>query len=122
MNAARPVTGAFLLVAFADGHYDSSEERRFLSTLANHPALACVKTSALEEAYNSLIVEIEADFANAADSIMKSISAAKDDATACAAIKIAARGAVVADDRIAPQEEIMLSRIAEALGLEAGEV
>lgn len=122
MQSALPVTGAFLAVAFADGRYDPLEEKRFLSTIANDPALTGIRTEALQEAYNLLRTEIETDYAGAAAKILAAIAAVKDDKSISAAIKVAARGAVVADRRIAPQEEAMLNRIAEALGLEAGAV
>jgi tellurite resistance protein len=122
MKTATPVTGAFLLVAFADGRYEPSEESRFLSTIANQPALACVNTQALQDAYNLLVGEIDADYAAAADRILAAIASMKDDAQISAAIKVAARGAVVADNRIAPQEEAMLDRIAAALGLKTGDI
>lgn len=122
MQSALPVTGAFLAVAFADGRYDPLEEKRFLSTIANHPALAVIRTEALQEAYNLLRAEIETDYPAACAKILSSIAATKDDAAVSEAVKVAARGAVVADRRVAPQEEAMLDRIAGALGLEAGAV
>lgn len=122
MRTATPVTGAFLLVAFADGRYEPSEEGRFLATIANDPALACVRTEALQEAYNALREDVALDYASATDRILSSIAAVKDDPAVSKAVKVAARGAVVADARIAPQEEMMLNRIAAALGLEAGAI
>ncbi len=122
MQSALPVTGAFLAVAFADGRYDPLEERRFLSTIANDPALAGIRTEALQEAYNLLRAEIETDYADAAAKILAAIAAVKDDKPVAEAVKVAARGAIVADRRVAPQEEAALDRIAAALGLEAGAV
>ena len=122
MQSALPVTGAFLAVAFADGRYDPLEERRFLSTIANDPALSSIRTEALQEAYNLLRAEIETDYTGAAAKILAAIAAVKDDAAISDAVKVAARGAIVADRRLAPQEEAVLDRIAEALGLEAGTV
>ncbi|HXI87996.1 MAG TPA: TerB family tellurite resistance protein [Parvularculaceae bacterium] len=120
MDAAIAVTGAFLLVAFSDGLYAPSEERRFLSTIANDPALKMLSTGALEDAYNLLIAEIEADYDQACARILDCIRAVRGDRVLAAAVTLAARGATVADERIAPQEELALNRIAEALGLEKG--
>ncbi|MEQ8179987.1 MAG: TerB family tellurite resistance protein [Amphiplicatus sp.] len=122
MQSALPVTGAFLAVAFADGRYDPLEERRFLSTIANAPALSGIRTEALQEAYNMLRAEIETDYPSAAAKILAAIAAAKGDMAIVEAVKVAARGAIVADRRLAPQEEVALDRIAAALGLEAGAV
>jgi len=122
MQSALPVTGAFLAVAFADGRYDPLEERRFLSTIANAPALSSIRTEALQEAYNLLRAEIETDYSSATAKILAAIAAAKDDKAVVEAVKVAARGAIVADRRLAPQEEVALDRIATALGLEAGVV
>lgn len=122
MKSAVPVTGAFLAVAFADGRYDASEEGRFLATIANHPALAGIGSAALQKAYNDLREAIERDFAGASARILAAIGAVKDDPAVSEAVKVAARAAVVADRRIAPQEELMLDHIAAALGLEKGAV
>lgn len=122
MRIATPVTGAFLAVAFADGRYDKSEERRFLAAIANHPALGCCDTAALQEAYNTLLSEIEGDYAAATARILASIEAVKDEAKVSEAVKVSARGAIVADHVLSPQEEVMLDRIGAALGLEPGAV
>ena len=122
MRAAEPVTGAFLAVAFADGRYDPSEEQRFLATIANDPTLSCVRSEALQEAYNVLLHAFENDFATAAERVLELICGVKNDSAIAAAVKTAARGAVVADERVAPQEELMLGRIAEALGVEQGSI
>ncbi|MBI1366524.1 MAG: hypothetical protein GC153_11295 [Alphaproteobacteria bacterium] len=116
MEAAIAVTGAFLLVAFSDGLYAPAEECRFLSTLANDPALKMLRTEALQDAYNILMAEIEADYDRAAARILQCIEGVKADDALVKAVTLAARGATVADEKIAPQEELALKRIARALG------
>lgn len=122
MRIATPVTGAFLAVAFADGRYDPLEERRFLAAIANHPALGCCSTAALQEAYNTIVAEIAEDYSTATARILASIEAVRDEAKVSEAVKVSARGAIVADHVLSPQEELMLDRIAAALGLEPGAV
>ena len=120
MRHATPVAGAFLAVAFADGRYDGREETRFLTRVANHPALGCVRTAALAEAYNTLREEIEQDFAATAARILDAIAAVRAEPAVSEAVLVAARSAIVADHVLSAQEEIILSRIAAALGLEEG--
>lgn len=122
MDSAIAVTGAFLLVAYADGRYEPSEESRFLSTIANDPALEPFKTEALELAYNLLNKEFIAGYAETSERVLTRVAALKNDARVADAVKLAARSAVVADRRIAPQEELALSRLAAALGLPEGEL
>lgn len=122
MKIAVPVTGAFLAVAFADGKYEPSEENRFLATIANKPELGVVNAVALQGAYNDLVEDFRKNFTATKARVLEAISAVKDDARVVDAIKSAARGAIVADMKIAPQEECMLNEIAKALGLEAGAV
>lgn len=122
MKIAIPVTGAFLAVAYADGKYEPSEENRFLATIANKPELAVVSTVALQSAYNDLVEDFRKDFSSTKMRVLEAIVAVKDDRRVADAIKTAARGAIVADLKIAPQEECMLNEIAKALGLEPGSV
>lgn len=122
MRAATPVTGAFLAVAFADARYHATEENRFLGTIANHKALAFISTFALQDAYNTISAEIRKDYSAAATRILQSIGAIRNDERIAEAVKVAARGAIVADHVVTAQEELMLGRIAEALGLEHGDV
>lgn len=122
MKTAIPVTGAFLAVAFADGRYDPSEENRFLATIANKPELAVVSAVALQSAYNDLVEDFRKNFTATKTRVLDGIAAIKDDKRIADAVKTAARGAIVADLKIAPQEEFVLNEIAKALGLEAGSV
>lgn len=122
MKIAVPVTGAFLAVAFADGKYEPSEENRFLAAIVNKPELAIVGGVALQSAYNDLVEDFRKNFPATKARVLEAIEAVKDDQLAADAIKAAARGAIVADLKIAPQEEFMLNEIAKALGIEAGSV
>jgi tellurite resistance protein len=122
MKVATPVTGAFLAVAFADGRYHATEENRFLGALANHKALAEISTVSLQTAYNTLTAEFRRDYPEAIAHVMESIKAVRFDAKAREAVKVAARAAVVADHVVTAEEELVLNRIAQALGLKVGDV
>lgn len=110
------------MVAFADARYDHAEEVRLLSTLINDPALRHVDPAALETCYNSLTGKFRTDFAKAAAVVLGAVTASRGQLVTVKAIKKAARLAVVADQKIRPQEEVALNAIAGALGLADGDV
>jgi len=119
---ATAICGAYLMVAFADARYEDAEEARLLSTFINDPALAHIDSDALASCYNDLVKAFRGDYAAIANRVIAAISAAKHDEARVSAVKKAARLAVVADNRILPQEEAALGRIGNALGLEAGQL
>ncbi len=122
MNGEKAACGAFLLVAFADAHFDTLEESRFLGGVVNDPAFAAMSASRLADCYNKLHAALESDFDAAEAEILAAIRAARDGGVGLDAIKTAARQAVVADREIKPQEEVVLERIAAALGVTAAEL
>ncbi len=119
---ASAVCGAFIMVAYADANFDHVEEARFLSTVLNDPALSFLDSATAGACYNRLAEDFKSDYASAAGRVLAAISACRDDAEAAAAIKLSARRAIVADQRLMPQEEASLDQIAKALGLEEGAV
>jgi tellurite resistance protein len=122
MNAEFAACGAYLLVAFADARFDQIEEARFLGGVVNDRAFSTLSSSALADAYNQLKASLERDYDSAEAEILAAIRTARGDVRAAAAVKIAARQAVIADREIKPQEEVVLARIAEALGVSAKEL
>ncbi|MEZ5895122.1 MAG: TerB family tellurite resistance protein [Parvularculaceae bacterium] len=122
MNGERAACGAFLLVAFADAHFDKREEARFLGGVVNDPAFAAMSAPRLADCYNELRTALERDYDGAQADILAAIRAVRTHGASVAAIKTAARQAVVADRAIKPQEEIVLGRIAAALGIAAAEL
>ena len=121
-KAAEAVCGAYMLVAFADAQYAQSEEDRFLATAANEPELAMIDSASLQAAYNVLIAAFRDGYAGAAAKVLAAIADVKDDAALAEAVKLAARRAIVADEKLMPQEEAALDHVALALGLEKGDV
>lgn len=111
--------GAFLIVALADARVDMIEEARFLGGVVNDPVFRRFEPDALAGEYNRLIAALRGDWGAAEAEILGAISSVKSNKAAVAAIKVAARQAVVADQVIKPQEDLVLARIAGALGLGA---
>ena len=122
MNGEKAACGAFLLVAFADAHFDKREEARFLGGVVNDAAFAAMSAPRLADHYNKLRAVLERDYDAAEADILAAIRAVRTQGAAVAAIKTAARQAVVADHEIKPQEEVVLGRIAAALGIAAAEL
>lgn len=116
------ICGAYLMVTFADGHHDVVEEDRFLAPLANDPALQKISAGDLTKAYNTLTLKYAENYAEAATSTISTIKAARETIDAADAIKKAAQCAIVADRRLERQEELVMNQIADALGLEHGDI
>jgi len=112
--------GAYLIVALADARVEAIEEARFLGGVVNDPAFRRFDTADLASEYNRLMSALKADWNAAQAEILDAVSSVRADKGAVEAVKVAARQAVIADQVIKPQEEIVLARIARALGVDAG--
>ncbi len=111
--------GAFLIVALADARVEAIEEARFLGGVVNDRAFRQFGAAALAGEYNRLLAALRADWNAAETEILNAVTSVKSNYRAVAAIKVAARQAVIADQAIKPQEDLVLARIARALGLKA---
>lgn len=118
----RAACGAFLMVAFADGKFDRSEEARLLAGLANSTPFDKFPSPVFEGEYNGLNAAIQSDYRAAADTVLDDIAWAREVGGMDDIIMMAARAAIVADERVEAQEEAAIRQIAEALGREAGEI
>jgi tellurite resistance protein len=110
--------GAYLLAAYADARVEKIEEARFLGGVVNDSAFQPFSPEALASEYSRLLAALAADYDAAEAEILSAIAAAKRDPRFVAAIKVAARQAVIADQKLKPQEELILGRIARALGVD----
>lgn len=110
------------MVAFADAQFVQSEEGRFLSTIANDPALSSISARDLEASYNDLVAAFSENYSDTAKTVIEAIANIKDDPAICEAVKMSARRAIVADEVIMAQEETVLDQISLALGLEKGSI
>lgn len=109
--------GAYLVVALADARVATIEEARFLGGVVNDPAFRRFAPNALADEYTRLLNGLQADFDATQAEILNAISAIRSDPSAVEAVKVAARQAIIADQILKPQEDLMLARIAAALGI-----
>lgn len=117
---ATAACGAFLLVAYADGRFVTIEEARFLGGVVDHPAFRTIEASALVGEYNRLNRTLASDYDAGETEILAAIAAIAAIAgvgNAVEAVKVAARHAIIADQALKPQEDLVLARIARALGV-----
>lgn len=110
--------GAYLLVAYADARVATVEEARFLGGVVNDPAFAAIPSAALAGEYNRLHAALAADYDGTEAEILTAIGAVKRSGRSSEAVKVAARHAIIADQLLKPQEELVLARIARALGVD----
>lgn len=122
IRAATAACGAYLLTAIADARIETLEEARFFGGIVNDPAFRKIDAGALTAEYARLHGALAADYPAAEAEILAAVAAVRGDDAAKDAVKIAARHAVIADQKLKPQEEIILARIARALGIAAEEL
>ncbi len=118
---ATAACGAYLLAAIADARIETVEEARFFGGLVNDSAFRAIDAAALTAEYARLHAALRADYPAAEKEILAAIGAVRESGAA-AAVKLAARHAVVADQKLKPQEDFILARIARALGLDPSEL
>lgn len=121
-RAATAACGAYLLAAIADARIETLEEARFFGGIVNDPAFRKIDAAALTAEYARLHGALAADYVAAELEILAAIDAVRGEKGAAEAVKMAARHAVIADQKLKPQEELILSRIARALGIAPGEL
>jgi len=111
LNAAR----AFAMVSFSDGRLAHAEERRFTRVVDSEPLLKASDKTDVASAWRQAVKEVQASqsFGGPLVSIRSEITA--DDQKAL--MMRAAQAAVVADNRLDPQENVAIRSLAEALGL-----
>lgn len=119
---ATAACGAYLLAAFADACVVKIEEARFLGVVVNDPAFRRFAPDALAGEYSRLLALLSADYEAAEAEILSAITVCKNDGDIVKAVKVASRQAVIADQILKPQEELVLGRIAGALGLSVDEL
>ena len=121
-SAAVAACGAYLLVALSDARLDRIEESRFLDGVVHEPVFARFPAQTLATEYNRLRAAIEDDYDSAEAEILTAIASHRADNDVAAAVREAARQAVVADQELKPQEDLALSRIARALAISPEEL
>ena len=117
---ADAICGAYLAIAFADAHFHEAEETRLLGGVVNDPSLTAVDADTVSAAYNHLVALFEQDYRDGLAEAVAAIEATRDDGALTAAISMAARTALVADNALSAQEEAALRAVEKALGLDEG--
>lgn len=116
------IVGAYLLVAFADGRFDKSEEvgaRLGLLRDSKPNTLADVEA---EEMYGRLRAEFASSPDKAGKGVLLQLERLRGDGLARKAVVKAVRKALMADGVVTAQEEHALDKVALALGLREGEL
>jgi len=116
-SATTAACGAYLLVALADARLERIEEARFLDGVVHGRAFSGFSASALAAEYNRLHAALLEDYDAAEAEILTAVAEHRGDPTVAAAVREAARQAVIADQELQPQEDLALARIARALGI-----
>lgn len=111
LNAAR----AFAMVSFADGKLAPAEAQRFAHIASKDLTLGTAGHAEIADAWTAASNEVHAaqSFGAALVTIRSEITTASDKAV----LMRMAQAAVVADGRLDPQENVAVSALAEALGL-----
>lgn len=114
------VSGAFAVVACADGEVAESEIEMFLDMVKDIRAFASVHIDQLERHFRDLADAILVDFEDGRRLALEAIATVKDDDKHKALVVSAAQIAIVADERLQEREEVALGQICEVLGLDPG--
>jgi tellurite resistance protein len=106
---------AFAMVSLADGKLSPAEEHRFARFAAQDPALRSAARGDVRAAWKQAVKDVNASpsFGAPLVTIRTEISTDEDKAT----VMRAAQAAVVADNKLEPQENTAMRSLAEALGL-----
>lgn len=117
----RAVSGAFALVACADGRLEESEIDTFLEMIRDTRAFRNVNLGTLEAQFRRLGRAILDDFEEGRRQALREIGLVdRARAKHTALVVSAAQIALVSDGRLDDSEESILAEICEALGLDPG--
>lgn len=107
---------AFAMVSFADGRLTQAEQHRFARFVAREPSLKSSAQADVRAAWNQAVKDVKASpsFGAPLVAIRTEVTTPADKAT----VMRAAQDAVVADNKLAPQESTAIRTLAEALGLD----
>lgn len=112
LNAAR----VFAMVSFADGRLSPAEAQRFAHLASKDAVLGIAGHAEIADAWTAASNEVHAaqSFGSALVTIRTEITDAADKAV----LMRVAQAAVVADGKLEAQENVAISTLAEALGLD----
>ena len=113
----RGLSAAYAWVAASDGSADESEEKRFAAWLIESP-LELPTQARLIDQYRELTSRFGEAPEGALTEVRTLVAAAKDTGEARGLVLVAARSAVVADERIDDREEVVIREICGLIELE----
>jgi tellurite resistance protein len=114
----RALSGAFALVAAADGELARSEATAFVEMLRGKAdVLSGIDFDALETSFRDLTESLIADPEGGRLHALDCIAQVKGNREQCALVRSGAEIAIAADGQVRAQEEAALRQICEALGL-----
>ncbi|MCH2170930.1 TerB family tellurite resistance protein [Myxococcota bacterium] len=113
----RAVCGAFSLVAVSDGHLDRREVQRFRALVRRHFGLPRLDLERLERDFVDLSEALMSDPEAGRSRALAEIDHIRGNPDQCELVRTAARLALVADERITPEESRTLDEILEHLGI-----
>lgn len=114
----RAVSGAFAVVACADGQLDQSEIDIFIDMIKDTRAFAEVDVDTLAQHFRALGQAILADFEEGRRGAFEAIALVKGNDKQTALVVSAAQIAILADTKLQASEENALRQICEILGLD----
>jgi tellurite resistance protein TerB len=118
-DVLRAVSGAFALVACADGNLEDAEIETFLDMVREARAFQNVNLATLEAQFRHLGRAILDDFEEGRRHALQEIALLKKgDPRQTALVVSAAQIAIVSNGQLAEAEELVLQQICEALGLD----
>lgn len=115
-DLAQAVVNAAYLVAYADGELEPSEKAKIEQVLRANPTLANFQGE-LNQIAATIIGQLEADIGIGRRAALREIGDVKGDQRECEDVLDVAIAIAKADGEIEPEEEVVLTQIAEALGL-----
>lgn len=116
----RALSGAFALVAAADGELARSEAAAFVKLLrSKEDVFSGIDFNALEVAFQDLSESLIADPEGGRLQALDCVARVKGNAEHCILVRSGAEIAIAADGRARAQEALALQEICRALGLES---
>ncbi|MDH3199860.1 MAG: TerB family tellurite resistance protein [Myxococcales bacterium] len=116
----RALSGAFALVATADGELARSEVAAFVELLRSKAdVFSGIDFNALETTFRDLTESLIADPEGGRLQALDCVAKVKGNAEQCALVRSGAEIAIAADGRVRTQEAAVLEQICQALGLKS---
>ncbi len=116
------LAASFALIACADGRLHPSEPCRFSDLIEKCGDIGSLDKVRVEQAFEKQVMALMDNYQTAKPEALGAIARMCTNKRAIKAAIGLARIAVVADRKIAPQEELMIREIADAVGISANDI